>query len=115
MWMNESEIDHALEIARAETPHLAPYVQYLSDWRDTVNQNSDGWAYWKAGAKCADKLSDLANGIRMSLMHRGNMPTEAEFRKALTPIKATATRHGLPAPTLQEAPAPEQSSSPRPF
>lgn len=42
MWMNEGEIDEMLDFVRDETPDFLRYAQYLSDWRDVVNQNFDG-------------------------------------------------------------------------
>lgn len=107
MWMNEFEIEQALEIVRAHAPKYLPYVEYLSDWRDIINQNSDGWAYWRGGTKPASKLMDLVNDLVVAIRgtggRQGGMPTVEEFQKALTPIKSAATRHKLPAPVLGRA------------
>lgn len=105
MWMNEAEIDHASRIVETHAPQFFPFAKFLSDWRDTVNNNSDGWPYWKAGASCADKLMTLISKTMDSLRGDGEMPTEAEFRKSLTPIRAAATRFKLPTPELLEAPS----------
>jgi hypothetical protein len=49
-WMNEYEIDRAVAQMEEHAPELAPYAKFLSDWKDTVNNNSDGWAYWQGGS-----------------------------------------------------------------
>jgi hypothetical protein len=110
MWMNESEIDEALHIVQRHAPEFAPYVKYLSDWRDTINQNSDGWAYWKAGIRCASNLMDLVERLMSALRERGKTaPTAKEFDRALTPIKSCATRHKLPVPVLGQAASGEEA------
>lgn len=103
-WMNEGEIDEAVQIVGERAQEYFPYVQYLSDWRDIVNRNSDGWPYWKAGAACASKLmdltADLMNFIRFDYGSTRKAPGLKAFQAALTPIKSCATRHKLPAPVL---------------
>lgn len=105
MWMNEYEIDRSLSILEQNAPEIAPYAKYLSDWRHVVNSNSDGWAFWKAGASCASKLSALVSQAVDSLRGRGEMPTAEELRKSLPPIKSAATRFKLEAPILEDAPS----------
>lgn len=114
-WMNEGEIDEALDIVGARAQEYLPYVQYLSDWRDVVNQNSDGWPYWKAGAACASKLMDLVkdlmNFIRYHYGSTEKAPSLKAFQAALTPIKSCATRHKLPVPELEK----EGRKRPKPY
>lgn len=117
MWMNEDEIDRALAITREHAPQFAPYAQFLSDWRDTVNSNSDGWPFWKAGANCAEKLQTAISKIVEHVVLSGSfprpeLPTEEELKKSLAPIRALATRHKLTVPELQQV-APESPSPPR--
>jgi hypothetical protein len=104
MWMNEGEIGEALEVVGRHASEYLPYVKYLSDWRDTVNRNSDGWAYWRGGTKPASKLMELISQLMSSIRGWGGVraerPTIKEFQKALTPIKSAATRHKLPPPIL---------------
>jgi hypothetical protein len=105
MWMNEYEIDEVLERTRRHLPEIWPYAKFLSDWRDVVNGNSDGWPYWKAGSQCAEKLMDMLKEADAAL-RRGNGTASPEaFAKTLTPIKSFATRKNLPCPVLQPAPA----------
>lgn len=104
MWINEIEIDEALETVQRHAPEYFPYVKYLSDWRDIINRNSDGWAYWRGGTRPAGKLMELTSQLMNSIRGYGGIRTERpgikEFQKALTPIKSAATRHKLPAPIL---------------
>lgn len=107
MWMNTYEIDETVEIIAQHAPQLAKYAKFLADWRDTVNANSDGWAHWTGGTKPADSLSTLLKAVvdhfRTGQFGRSKpLPTDAQFRKALAPIRAAATKHNLTAPTLQD-------------
>lgn len=110
-WLNESEIDQMLErLAYYPYQEFLPYAQYLSDWRHTINANSDGWCYWKIASRSAGKLQTLIHDLDCWIRYGGDAPhrlpqlpkpTHEQFRKALTPIKSFATRHKLPAPTLK--------------
>jgi hypothetical protein len=102
MWINEHEIDQALDVVGRYAPEYLPYVKYLSDWRETINRNSDGWPYWTAGTRCASKLMELTSQLMNALRDRGTRPTVKEFAKALPSVKSCATRHKLPAPVLGE-------------
>lgn len=102
MWMNEGEIDEMLDFVRDEAPDFLRYAQYLSDWRDVVNQNFDGWPYWKAGGAAASRLTHALMALKAAKQF-GNVeaPEEIDFRKGLSAIKACATRFSLSAPELQ--------------
>jgi hypothetical protein len=104
MWMNEGDIDEALETVRHHAPEYLPYIKYLSDWRDTINSNSDGWPYWTAGTRCASKLMELVAQLMSSIRGYGgrevSRPEIKELAKSLTSIKSCATRHKLPVPVL---------------
>lgn len=101
MWMNEHEIDRALDLVGQHAPEFLPYVKYLSDWRDVINQNSDGWPYWSAGTRPAGTLQELISKLVESTYRSGvAAPSEKEFQKALVPIKSFATRKNLPIPVL---------------
>jgi len=90
LFMNTVEIDFAVQ-RHAHHPVLSKATRYLRDWRDVVDQNSDGWAHWSGGPKAAKSL--------MTLIQSGDA-TDAQLRKAIGPIKATATKKNLPAPEL---------------
>lgn len=102
MFLNEYDIDEVLDITRQRFPEFEKYAQFLYDWKETINNNSDGWAYWKAGRGAADKLAGHLSSLKMSLFGRGEIPTDEQFRKSLAPIRAAATKHGLPAPELRD-------------
>jgi hypothetical protein len=108
MWMNEPEIERTVEIIDDHAPQFSAYAKYLSDWRDVVNSNSDGWHSWRAGGKSADKLMTLLQRAVdvVAMRSRDPMPTEQDFKKSLTPIKSLATKHNLTAPTLDEGRSP---------
>lgn len=108
--MNEYEIDHSVSVLSHFGSDKLRFAQYLSDWRDTVNNNSDGWPYWSAGSRAGDKLGALVKkAMDFHLGRSENTPSEAEFMKALTPIKSAATKHKLTAPELQDV-----DTTPRP-
>ena len=99
LFMNHHDIDEACSVVAARAPEYKPYVDALRAWRDCVNANSDGWAYWGGGIKAAAKLMALTQKLTDSLRGWGMSnakPPVADFRKALGPIRAAATRHNLP-------------------
>lgn len=102
MWMNEYDIDRAKDILTEYAPEAAKFAVFLSDYKDQINSMSDGWAHWPAGARPANRLSDLLSKAVDSVQGRGDMPSEAEFMKALSPMRAAATRHKFKAPELKE-------------
>jgi hypothetical protein len=96
MWMNEGEIEQAVERFKTH-PVLGKGARFLSAFQDEVNQHSDGWAYWKLPARAADKLMTFLHGYLyagMGAYPRLPEPTDADLKKTLTPIKAFYTKHG---------------------
>lgn len=90
-YMNDFDISDAKR-RHAMLPVLSKAVSFLEAFKEEVNAHSDGWAYWKAPVKAADKLMtmievDLETGCHIDA-------TEAKFRAALTPIKSFYTRRG---------------------
>ena len=101
-WMNDGEIDRAVAVLSKRAPNLAPYAVLLSEWRDVVNANSDGWSHWVGGSRPASRLMDHIQAAVECLQYgRGEMPTETQMRSAVTPIKAVATRRGFRFPELR--------------
>lgn len=93
MWRNQWEIEDINDRAfRYGSSLTARYAAYLARWVCVVNENSDGWPYWKAGAKAAEGLSDLL----YAAVSTRTEPDEKLLKKALTPMKSLATRKGLP-------------------
>jgi hypothetical protein len=91
MWMNQSEIEWAARQTH-ECPNVRKGVNLLLRLMQAVNEQSDGWAYWPAPAKAAEKLTDLL-GTAGNLNHgtHGTIST-ADLRKAITPIRTMVTR-----------------------
>jgi hypothetical protein len=83
-YMNDYDIMLAQQ--RANTPVLRKAVQFLAAFKEQVNDHSDGWAYWKCPVNAANKLMELIQGKVE--------PTEANFKKAMSPIKSFMTRRG---------------------
>lgn len=92
MFMNEYEIDKALDTFGEDTPNLRKGATLLSNLRDYANSCSDGWAYWP-------KPSRAANRLVISVMQADPFDpqdiTDAQLTAALKPIKAFLTRHGV--------------------
>ncbi|HEY6019447.1 MAG TPA: hypothetical protein VIY48_05975 [Candidatus Paceibacterota bacterium] len=78
MFMNHWDIDEA--VARPtffSYQHLA--ARFLQEFRNEVDANSDGWAYWKAPVMAAQKMQGIVLGKVEA--------TESNYKAALTPIK----------------------------
>ena len=88
MWMN----DYDIELARQRFPAGSvknQAVALLAAHVEVINDNSDGWAYWKAPVAACNKLMKMI---------QGKVPaTEANFKAAMSPIKSFMTRKGTAA------------------
>ena len=96
MWMNEYEIERAVENF-TQHPVLGPAARFLSEFRHQVNDHSDGWQYFTVAAKSAEKLMNLLyehTGRSYPVLPEA---TEEDVRKTITPIKAFYTRRGYAA------------------
>lgn len=115
MFMNRYDIEESLDIlSRRRSPAL-PYARFLDGWREVVDNNSDGWGTWGPGTACARRLSALVHTaveVARGFTPAEDMPKEAMFRSALTPIRQFASKKGLPAPEFQAADA-EPAPAPR--
>ena len=108
LFMNEFDIERAVAQHRNH-PVLGKATATLKAFMDTVNANSDGWPYWSAAPRSAKKLMELIQLGDELAMDRlwGDKRTAAEaaitevaLKKALVPIKALCTRHGLAFPRI---------------
>ncbi len=98
LFMNEWEVQDAVAMHRGK-PIIGEATELLRKFVDLVNENSDGWPYWSAGPKAAKKLMELIQS--QDIRGRSVAPpklTEADLKKAVTPIKSFCTRHNLPFP-----------------
>lgn len=102
MWMNEWEIDETCARYRSH-PVLGPATQTLSNLRDVVNRNSDGWPYWQKPARAAAKLMTLIMGDGTWEYRYGERDdaTPEKLKAAYTPIKSFCTRTGLSVEIVQ--------------
>ena len=95
IFMNEHDVEGALlrfERTRDETPNLRAGAQTLYALMGWVNANSDGWPYWNAPHKAATRLVALLQGADP---WNPKDVSEAELRKALTPLKSFLTKRGV--------------------
>jgi hypothetical protein len=94
-FMNAWEIEDALE-RYAGHPILGPATVTLHNLMFWTNCNSDGWAYWPKPARAAARLMELITPDGSGRFYTDDQRrdiTEAEYLKALIPIKAFKTRH----------------------
>ena len=89
MFMNRWDIEEAIDRHQSYTVRwkAARVIKHLADQADQV---SDGWVYWPKPSRAAAKMAEIAR-------HPGYGPldaTEADYRKALGPIKAFYTKWG---------------------
>lgn len=83
-FMNDYDIYRAGQIH--ERHHVAGRaVRILDAFCHHINGCSDGIGYWRPPLKAAQKLIAICEGR--------DEVTEAELRKALTPIKSFVTKH----------------------
>jgi hypothetical protein len=94
-FMNTWDIDDARK-RYANHPILGPATRTLDNLRDWADDNSDGWAYWPKPSRAAAKLQEMIERDGTSKYRFGDRDdvTAAEYRKALSPIKAFRTKQG---------------------
>lgn len=95
-YMNEFDVAQA-ESRFASHPILGPAVATLRNLVEWTNANSDGWPYWRLPCQAAQKLQVMIERDGTSRYLFGpdrSDVTLAEYRAALTPIKAFRTRQG---------------------
>lgn len=96
--MNEYDIDFAtMRFERCDTPNRLKaciVIERLAYW---ANSNSDGWAYWPKPARAAASLMALIESTTSAADDEQERTdaTDAELRKALSPVKSFLTRQGV--------------------
>lgn len=91
LYMNDYDIMRAVEFYHAH-PVLSRATRTLANLASWTDRNSDGWAYWPKPAKAAEKLMTL---IEQDKFNPNPDVTEADYKKALTPIKAFCTKNNV--------------------
>jgi hypothetical protein len=90
MWMNQAEIEWAAK-QQHDCPNVRKGVRLLYRFMQSVNEQSDGWAYWPAPGKAADKLMELLKTAgNLNYGTRGTI-TAAQLKAAVTPIRSMVT------------------------
>jgi hypothetical protein len=88
--MNEWDIEEANR-RFADERVLGPAARTLRNLMEWTNSNSDGWAYWIKPHRASEKLQRMVERYS-PYRTQHEVPTVAEYRKALVPIKAFRTR-----------------------
>lgn len=93
--MNYHDVGDA--IARyARHPVLGPATFTLHALVKAVDENSDGWAYWRQPARAAQRLMELIGTARDYLDDRDRADATLDrLKRAYTPLRAFKTRSGL--------------------
>ena len=91
MFMNQYEIEDAANQTH-DCQNVRKGVQLLLKLMQSVNEQSDGWAYWSAPSKSAEKLQELLKTAgNMSYGTHGKI-SAADLKKAVAPIRSMVTR-----------------------
>jgi hypothetical protein len=85
-FMNEADVEAAWR-KHEQHPVLGPATKTLANLVSMVNATSDGWPYWRAPSRGAARLTDLIDQF-----DGGADVTEADYKRALTQLKAWRTR-----------------------
>lgn len=104
-WLNEHDVADAVRYIEnpwrddPERPNLKRAVKTLEALVEWTNANSDGWPYWQAPSRAANKLQGIIDTYVLSLQGRTGYAadiSEGELKRALTPIKSFLTKRGVP-------------------
>lgn len=91
MWMNQYDIEEAM-MSHHDCPNVRKGVRLLYNLMQAVNEQSDGWPYWQAPSKAAEKLMDLLRTAGNLNYGTHGKITDAQLKAAITPIKSMVTR-----------------------
>ena len=88
--MNQAEIEWTAS-RQHDCPNVRKGVRLLHRLMEAVNEQSDGWAYWPAPSKAAEKLMELLKTAG-NLQH-GTYGTisDADLKAAIATIKRMVT------------------------
>lgn len=91
MWFNQADIETLAE-NHHDCPNVRKAVKLLHALMESVNEQSDGWPYWKAPAQAASQLMQLIQNAGKTW--HGTVTgtiSDADLKKAITPIRRFAT------------------------
>ena len=89
--MNQYEIEWAAKNHHA-CQNVRKGIHLLLRLMQAVNEQSDGWAYWKAPRQAAEKLITLLKTVGNLNYGTHGTISDADLRKAVTAIKSMVTR-----------------------
>lgn len=90
MFMNQAEVEWAYQNQHA-CPNVRKGVRLLYQLMQSVNEQSDGWAYWSVPHRACDKLVELLKTAGNLMYDTRGTISEADLRKAIAPIRRMAT------------------------
>lgn len=111
--LDESDIQRIGEMVQARSPEHYPFLVFLDDWRRVVNENSDGWSYWKPGRSCASTLMNLIDTLDKAIREHKPLPPPVLFTRSLAAIRRFATMKKLPVPELKSLVAQREDPAPQ--
>lgn len=91
MFMNQYDIEYAHSRHHA-CPNVRKGVNVLYRLMQAVNEQSDGWPYWKAPHDASKRLVELLQSVGNLNHDTHGTISAADLRKAITPIKSMVTR-----------------------
>jgi hypothetical protein len=95
-FMNEYEIENAVNLFDSDTPNLHNAAITLYRLMQWTNQNSDGWPYWAKPTRAATNLMELVSSRTYVARYGGADDISlAELNAAMRPIKSFLTRQGV--------------------
>jgi hypothetical protein len=88
-WMNAYEIEAAV-IRISGPPRLAKAARFLKDFKDLIDEISDGWPYWSYGTRCSEALQGIvSNGVWPA---NAEPPPAAEIDAAVRKVRSFLAR-----------------------
>lgn len=91
MNMNQSDIEYAAS-RHHDCPNVRKGLRLLLALVESVNAQSDGWAYWPAPSHASDKLQRLLQSAGNLYHGTHGTITTAQLNAAVTPIRTMVTR-----------------------
>lgn len=92
--MNEFEIERAYSQLK-DTPVVGRLARWLMHYCETINSNSDGWAYWTLGTSKAKKAEAILEECRPDNKREwSDRYTEADVEIAIKPMALMCRKQG---------------------
>lgn len=88
--MNQYDIE-AMYRNKHACQNVRKGVRLLYRLMQSINSQSDGWAYWAAGRKSADKLIALLKTAGNVWYDTDRTITDAQLKAAISPIRRMVT------------------------